>query len=68
MAAKGYGRDKPYLSAVVQTEEGPGITAMLEGFDAADPGAVSIGMPVMAAFKEEGEGEEAKKSLVFEPA
>ena len=38
MAAKGYGRDKPYLSAVVQTEEGPGITAMLEGFDATDPG------------------------------
>ena len=24
MAAKGYGRDKPYWSAVVQTEEGPG--------------------------------------------
>lgn len=68
MAAKGFGRDKPYLSAVVQTEEGPGITAMLDGVDAADPGAVSIGMPVEASFKEEGEGEEARKSLVFHPA
>ena len=68
MAAKGYGRDNPYLSAVVQTEEGPGITAMLEGIDATDPSAVSVGMPVVAGFKEEGEGEEANVSLVFRPA
>ena len=68
MAARGYGRDKPYLSAVVQTEEGPGITAMLDGVDATDPGGVSVGMPVMAGFREVGEGEEAKVSLVFHPA
>ena len=61
MAAKGYGRDKPYLSAVVQTEEGPGITAMLEGFDAADPGAVSIGMPVMAAIQRGRRGRRGKE-------
>ena len=41
---------------------------MLDGVDAADPDAVSIGMPVEASFKEEGEGEEARKSLVFHPA
>ena len=68
MAAKGYGRDKPYWSAVVQTEEGPGITAMLEGVDASDPSAVSVGMPVVAGFNQEGEGEEASVSLVFRPA
>ena len=68
MAARGYGRDKPYWSAVVQTEEGPGITAMLEGVDASDPRAVSVGMAVVAGFNQEGEGEEARVSLVFRPA
>ena len=68
MAARGYGRDNPYVTAVVQTDEGPGITAILEGVDAADPTATSIGMPVIADFKEETQGEETNVTLVFRPA
>lgn len=68
MAAKGYGRDNPYLTAVVQTEEGPGITALLDGIDASDPASTSVGMAVVADFKEEAQGEESAVSLVFRPA
>ncbi|MEC9290077.1 MAG: OB-fold domain-containing protein, partial [Chloroflexota bacterium] len=33
MAAKGYGRDKPYCTGIVALEEGPRISAMINGVD-----------------------------------
>ncbi len=67
MAARGYGRDNPYVTAVVQMEEGPSVTALLEGVDPRAPESTWVGMPVVAEFKKGGQGEERKVTLVFKP-
>ena len=67
MVARGHGRDNPYVTALVQMEEGPSVTALLEGVNAGDLENARIGMPVEADFKEEGEGETKTVTLVFRP-
>ena len=69
MAAKGYGRDKPYLTAIVALDEGPSMTARIE-VDATEDleKSVHVGMAVKADFVEEAEGEDTKVTLVFRPA
>ena len=37
MAKKGYGRDKPYCSGIVTLEEGPRISARINGVDGNNP-------------------------------
>ena len=68
MTAKGYGRNNPYLSALVEFKEGPFITGRIDGADANNAEqSLQVGMPVQAGFLEEGEGEEKQASLVFRP-
>lgn len=67
MAEQGFGRDNPYLTAVVQLAEGPRISARLLGLDAKAPGSVKIGTPVRAVFLEQGEAERKKVVLAFRP-
>jgi len=51
MAGKGFGRNNPYVTGLVELNEGPSITARIEGVDAKDPqGSVHVGMPVQADF------------------
>ena len=69
MAAKGYGRKRPYVTGVIALDEGPGLTARIElsqddGLRIED----RVGMPVVADFEEEGEGDERSVTLVFRPA
>ena len=69
MAAKGYGRKRPYVTGVVALDEGPGVTARIElseddGLRIED----RVGMAVVADFEEEGEGDERSVTLVFRPA
>ena len=69
MAAKGYGRKRPYVTGVVALDEGPGLTARIELSQ--DDGLrieERVGMPVVADFEEEGEGDERSVTLVFRPA
>ena len=40
MAAKGYGRDKPYCCGIVTLEEGPRISARITGVDGANPQSI----------------------------
>jgi hypothetical protein len=51
----------PYIAALVQLEEGPRLMTNIEG---CEPGAVSIGMPVRAHFRELEPGVSA---TVFRP-
>ncbi|MEA3335757.1 MAG: Zn-ribbon domain-containing OB-fold protein [Chloroflexota bacterium] len=68
MIEAGYGRDKPYVVAVVVLDEGPGISAQLLGVDAANPQTIAVGMPLRATFVERGEGEGQRTFLAFQPA
>ena len=67
MTARGFGRDNPYMTAVVQMEEGPALAGMLQGVDAKDPESTKVGMPVVADYMEEGEGDAKQVTLVFRP-
>ena len=66
MAAKGFGRDNPYATAVISLAEGPGITARVEAAEGEGPG-VYVGMPVKASFVEEASGDQVVSIPVFRP-
>ena len=44
MGEKGYGRNNPYCSGIVTLEEGPRISALILGVDAANPQNITTGM------------------------
>ncbi len=62
MAERGYGRENPYCSGVVQLDEGPRVPARIEGLDARAPSASFIGMP--ATF-EPGDADETAAGVKF---
>ena len=64
MAARGYGRDRPYVSGFVALEEGPTVPARIESPEQ----TVRVGMPVKADFLDESTGERDQVTLVFRPA
>jgi len=65
MNAAGYGRDNPYLSGVVELDEGVKISAQVLGMDASKPEEVKIGTPLQVEFVERGEGDAKKTFLAF---
>ena len=60
MIELGFGRDKPYVSGVVELEEGVKISARITGVDATRPEAIQVGMPVTLDFVTSGEGDKKK--------
>jgi uncharacterized OB-fold protein len=68
MVELGYNRNNPYVSSVVELEEGCRVDARLEGVDPKKPEEIKIGMPVKVKFLREGEGENITTFLAFEPA
>ena len=69
MAARGFGRDRPYLTGLVALKEGPSVAARIETAEAKEPveHGVSVGTPVRADFLEESIGDGKKVTLVFRP-
>jgi uncharacterized OB-fold protein len=65
MIVQGYGRDAPYLTGIIELDEGPKISARLIGLDASQPQVDWIGNRVSATFLKQGEGEEKKTVLAF---
>lgn len=65
MLEEGYGRDRPYTTGVVETAEGPRISARILGADSDDAADVEIGAPLRVAFEKRGEGEQARTYLAF---
>ncbi|MDA1128059.1 MAG: OB-fold domain-containing protein [Chloroflexi bacterium] len=65
MAAKGYGRDKPYCSGIVTLEEGPRISARISGVDGANPQNIKNGMDVVLDV---ADLDEESPSVAFKPA
>jgi len=67
MIGEGFGREKPYVSAIIELDEGVMISARLTGVDAAHPETIQVGMPVTMEFLHIGEGDQAKTHLAFKP-
>jgi len=65
MNERGYGRDKPYLTGIVELEEGPRISARLLGLDPENPSKIKIGTPLVYSGIEIGDGDGNSIQLAF---
>lgn len=65
MIAAGYGRDNPYVSGLVELENGLKISAQILGLDATKPEAIQIGTDLKAEFVERNKDDEKKTFLAF---
>ena len=68
MIKEGYDRKHPYVSGVVELEEGAKVVARIEGIDATKPEAIRIGAPLKIEFLHRGEGENSTTFLAFRPS
>ncbi|TET58047.1 MAG: Zn-ribbon domain-containing OB-fold protein [Dehalococcoidia bacterium] len=67
MMEEGYNRTRPYVSGVVELEEGARVVARIEGVDGSKPETIKIGTPLRAEFLHRGEGEDSATFLAFRP-
>ena len=68
MAKEGYDRQHPYVSGVVELEEGVRVVARIEGVDGSKPETIKIGTPLKVEFLHRGEGENSTTFLAFRPS
>jgi uncharacterized protein len=67
MVKEGYSRTNPYVSGVVELEEGARVVARIEGVDGTRPETIKIGAPLHVEFLHRGEGEDTTTFLAFRP-
>ena len=67
MIEEGYDRKHPYVSGVVELEEGVRVVARIEGMDGSKPETIRIGTPLKVEFLHRGEAESANTFLAFKP-
>lgn len=65
MMEQGYGRNNPYVSGIVELDEGVKISARINGLDATQPTEIKVGAPLTVEFVTFGEGDNAKTYLAF---
>ena len=65
MNEEGFGRDKPYLTGIVELVEGIRISARLLGFAPGQPEQIEIGTPVQVEFIKIGPEEDLQPQLAF---
>ena len=65
MSTKGYGRDRPYCTGIVTLEEGPRISAMINGVDGTNPQAIATGMDMILDAENL---DDESPALAFKPA
>ena len=68
MAKEGYDRKHPYVSGVVELEEGVKVVARIEGVDGSKPETIRIGTPLKVEFLHRGEGKDLRTFLAFRPS
>ena len=62
---RGFGRDRPYCSGIVTLEEGPRISALINGVDGNNPQDIKTGMDLVLDL----EGIDIEfPALAFKPA
>ncbi len=62
----GFGRDNPYLTGIVDLEEGPRISARLLGLDPKNPAGIKIGTSMTFSVIEIGGDEKNQAQLAFQ--
>lgn len=67
MIQRGYDRKKPYVSGVVELDEGVRVDARIEGVDVTKPEKIKIGTPLKVKYLHYCEGEQEETVLAFEP-
>ena len=67
MIAQGYNRNNPYISGVVELEEGGRVDARIEGMDPNRPDKIKVGMPLKATYLHTEVGGKKETYLAFEP-
>ena len=65
MGEKGFGRNNPYCSGIVTLEEGPRISALILGVDAANPQNISTGLALALQVQDQ---DKERPTLAFVPA
>lgn len=65
MVAAGYDRKNPYCTGIVELEEGPRFSALIDGVDATHPETIRIGQPLQAGFITRDNGATRYNQLVF---
>ena len=65
MIEQGFDRKNPYVSGIVELEEGTRISARITGIDSTKPAEIKIGTPLSVDFVEFGAGEGKKTYLAF---
>ncbi len=68
MIEEGYDRKHPYVSGVVELEEGMRVVARIEGVDESKPETIRIGTRLEVDYLHRGEGENATTFLAFRPS
>jgi uncharacterized OB-fold protein len=68
MIKEGYDRKHPYVSGVVELEEGVRVVARIEGVDGSTAETIRIGTPLKVEFLHRGEGEDSTTFLAFRPS
>ena len=67
MVAQGYDRKHPYISGVVELDEGGRVDARIEGGDAKNPESIKLGMRMKAKFLHRKDTDIPETYLAFEP-
>lgn len=65
MIEQGFDRKNPYISGIVELDEGARISARITGIDPTKPTEIKIGTSLGVDFVEFGEGETKKTYLAF---
>ena len=65
MLEAGYGRKNPYISGIVELENGLSISAQILGLDPAKPEEIKIGTALKVEYITRGEDEAKKTFLAF---
>jgi uncharacterized OB-fold protein len=65
MVEQGFDRKNPYISGIVELEEGASISARITGLDISKPEEIKVGTPLTVDFVEFGERDAKKTYLAF---
>jgi len=67
MIQEGYSRERPYVSGVVELEEGARVVARIEGVDGTRPESIRVGAPLRVEFLHRKDGDSIATFLAFRP-
>jgi uncharacterized OB-fold protein len=68
MMREGFDRKHPYVTGVVELEEGARVVGRIEGVDGTRPENIEIGIPLKLEFLHRGEGANSTTFLAFRPS